>query len=178
MGRKILNLMALLIPIFFTTGWAQQETTDVRLTRIEESIKAMNQRFDALEKRMDDFNVSLNKRIDDTNQRLDALRDDINQRLEAGFDRQTNWLIAIMGVIVAGVGAMVWFARQEHPMSQKQYDRLLQQDKSLGERLDDLAKDLESRTRRSTQQEPHHEELAQKLRELEAEIATLKRPAT
>jgi peptidoglycan hydrolase CwlO-like protein len=171
MGKKLLNLTALLIAIFFTTGWAQRETTDVRLTRIEESIKAMNQRFDALDKRMDDHNVSLNKRIDDT-----------NQRIEAGFDRQTNLLITVMGLLAAAMGVVVsvvvWFARQERPVSKKHYDKLLQQDQALGEQFDDLEKELENRTRRSTQQERLNDELAQKLRALEAEIAALKRPAT
>lgn len=178
MGKKLLNLTALLIAIIFATGWSQQETTDVRLTRIEESIKATNQHIDELAKglnqRIDESAKGFNQRIDDVNRRID----DTNQRIEAGFDRQTNWLIAIMGVIAAGVGAVVWFAREQRPMSQKHYDRLLRQDKTLGEQLNDLEKELESRTRRSTQQEPHNEELAQKLRELEAEIAALKRPAT
>lgn len=141
------------------------------MTRIEESIKATNQRID-----------DTNKRIDDTNQRLDVLRDDINQRLEAGFDRQTNLLITVMGLLATAMGVMVsvvvWFARQERPVSKKHYDKLLQQDKALGEQFDDLEKELENRTRRSTQQERLNDELAQKLRELEAEIAALKRPAT
>jgi len=83
-----------------------------------------------------------------------------------------------MGLLAAAMGVVVWFARQERPISKKHYDKLLQQDKALGEQFDDLEKELKSRTRRSIQQEPHNEELAQKLRELEAEIAALKRPAT
>lgn len=167
MGRKIFNLRALFIAILSTTGWAQQETADVRLTRIEESIKATNQHIDELAK-------GLNQRIDDVNRRID----DSNQRIEAGFDRQTNLLIAVMGLLATAMGVVVWFARQERPIGKKHYDKLLQQDKALGDQFDDLEKELESRTRRSTQQERRHDELAQKLRELEAEIAALKRPAT
>gem|GEM_PF-6099662 len=87
-----------------------------------------------------------------------------------------------MGLLATAMGVMVsvvvWFARQERPVSKKHYDKLLQQDKALGEQFDDLEKELENRTRRSTQQERLNDELAQKLRELEAEIAALKRPAT
>ena len=43
-----------------TTAWSQQqEDTNVRLTRIEESIKAMNQR-------MEELNKATHQRIDDT----------------------------------------------------------------------------------------------------------------
>jgi peptidoglycan hydrolase CwlO-like protein len=168
------------------TGYAQQqETTDVRLTRIEEAIKATNQRIEDTNRRIDDTN----KRIDDTNQRLDALRDDINQRLEAGFDRLANLLTAVIGLIAVVVGVVFWFARQERPIGKKHYDRLIKQDEDIVEQFNELEKEQQSQRRRldelvgilqrlETNDGRRIEELAQKLRELEAEIAALKRPAT
>jgi len=179
MAQKTLNAIAFFTLMFVATAWTQQrESIDVRLTRIEESIKAtnqhieelargINQRIDGVEKRVDDLNVSLNNRIDDT-----------NQRLEAGFDRQTNLLITVMGVIAAMSGVVVWFARQERPISKKHYDRLLLQDEELGKQFDELARENESKNGRLAQHERHVNELSQKLRALEAEIAMLKSPAT
>jgi len=47
MARKTLNAIAFFTLMFVATGWAQQrESIDVRLTRIEESIKATNQHIE------------------------------------------------------------------------------------------------------------------------------------
>jgi len=168
MAQKTLNAIAFFTLMFVATGWAQQrETIDVRLTRIEESIKVTNQRIEELAKginqRIDDMNQGINKRIDDTNQRIDA-----------GF----NLLIAIIGILVTVMGVVVWFARQERPVSKKHYDKLLQKDEELGEQFDKLAKEDESKIRRLAQHERRMDELSQKLNALETEITMRKNPAT
>jgi chromosome segregation ATPase len=179
MSKTTLTFIALFTLGLIAAGQAQQqESLDVRLTRIEEAIKATNQHIEELSKAFNQRIDDTNKRIDDTNQRLEALRDDINQRLEAGFDRQTNLLITVMGVIAAMSGVVVWFARQDRPISKKQYDKLLQQDEDLGKQFDELAGKNESQNGRLAQHERNMNELTQKLRTLETEIAMLKSPAT
>ncbi len=113
MAQKTSNAIAFFTLMFVATAWTQQrESLDVRLTRIEESIKATNQHIEELAK-------GINQRIDDMNQGINKRIDDTNQRLEAGFDRQTNLLITVMGVIAAMSGVVVWFARQDRPISKK-----------------------------------------------------------
>lgn len=175
MAQKTLNAIVFFTLMFVATAWTQQrESIDVRLTRIEEAIKATNQRIEDSNKRIDD----INKRIDDT-----------NQRLEAGFDRQTTWLITTMGFIAAGVSVVVWFARQERPVSQKQYDKLVKQDHEVVEQFNELEREQRNQRRKQDEfagvvqqqhaaHDHHVNEVTQKLRALEAEIAMLKSPAT
>jgi septal ring factor EnvC (AmiA/AmiB activator) len=147
MLKTTLTLITLFTLGFIATGQAQQrENLDVRLARIEESIKATNQHIEELAKginqRLDDMNKGINQRIDDMNQRID----DTNQRLEAGFDRQTNMLITVMGFVAAGFGVIVWFARQERPVSKKHYDKLQKQDEELGKNLRSLPEKMRAET--------------------------------
>jgi hypothetical protein len=147
MLKMTLTLTTFFTLCLFAAGMAQQrENLDVRLTRIEESIKATNQHIEELVKginqRLDDMNKGINQRIDDMNQRID----DTNQRLEAGFDRQTNMLITVMGFVAAGFGVIVWFARQERPVSKKHYDKLQKQDEELGKNLRSLPEKMRAET--------------------------------
>ena len=76
------------------------------------------------------------------------------------------------------LGVAFWIARQDRPIGKKHYAKLTQQDEELGEQFNEIEKENQTHTRRLTQQDRRLEELTQKLRELEAEVAALKRPAT
>jgi septal ring factor EnvC (AmiA/AmiB activator) len=179
MLKTALTLITLFALGFIATGQAQQEENiSIRLTRIEESIKASNQRIDAVEKRLEDLNISLNKRIDDT-----------GQRIQDGFNLLASMLAAVIGLNAVMLGVAFWIARQDRPVSKKHYDKLLKQDQDLVEQFNALEGEQQNQRRRQDElagivqrnQTGHDrliEEQAQKLRELEAEIAAFKRPAT
>jgi cell division protein FtsB len=138
-----------------TPGWTQQ-STEVRLTRIEESLKAINQRFDAVDKRIDDLNQSLNKRLDDTNQRIEARLEDMNNKFNWVF----GLLATIMGLLAGLFGYLLVSGRRTAP---SKMTRLLKQ---LSQR-DEVLKQLSQRD----------EELSKQIRQLQTEIAALKRSA-
>jgi len=189
MLKTALTLIALFTLGFCATGRAQQqENINVRLARIEELIKATNQRIDqrsdAIEKRLDDLNISLNQRIDDTNKRID----DTNQRLDNDFTLLTAMLAALIGLNTVMLGVAFWIARQDRPVSKKHYDKLLKQDKDMvdqfnaleGEQLNQRRRqdELAGVVQRSQTDGAHRvEELTQKLRDLQAELAALQPPA-
>lgn len=116
-----LCLMLILIPL---TAFSQQDNSiKESLIRLEEGQKALNQRFDDVNKRFDD----VNKRFDDINRRIDDLRNDVDKRF--------NWLYLLVSAIIAlngaMVGSVVWLARQERPMSKKEFQKLVERTESI-----------------------------------------------
>ena len=53
-----------------------------RLTKIEEGQKALNKRFDDVNRRIDDLDKKLSARIDDTNKRIEDLDKKLSARIE------------------------------------------------------------------------------------------------
>jgi hypothetical protein len=166
MLQKAFIFIALFTVSFIETGRAQQqENTNVRLARIEEAIKVSHQQ------------------INDTNQPFVQLR----CNMQAGFNRLAILMTVVIGLQVVTIGRLLWFAYQNRPISIKQYHKLLQQDKKFVERINEFKKEQQTQRRRQEElagvvqqanRDLRLEELAQKLCELEAEVAALKRPAT
>jgi len=130
MPFKVYLLFVLLL-IFPLSGFSQTTSTiEERLIRLEEGQKALNQRID-----------DVNNRIDDLNLRIDDLRSDMNNRFE-DMNRKFNWLYILLGAIIALNGAMVgsviWLARQERPIGQKQYDELLDREFQLQKEIREI----------------------------------------
>jgi len=114
MKNYILCSLLILIPL---TAFSQQDDTiKESLIRLEEGQKALNQRFD-----------DVNKRFDDANRRIDDLRNDIDKRF--------NWLYLLVSAIIAlngaMVGSVVWLARQERPMSKKEFEKLIEKTETI-----------------------------------------------
>jgi hypothetical protein len=113
---KNFTLCFLLILIPLTAFSQQDDTIKERLIRLEEGQKGLNQRFD-----------DVNKRFDDVNRRIDDLRNDIDKRF--------NWLYLLVSAIIAlngaMVGSVVWLARQERPMSKKEFQKLVERTETI-----------------------------------------------
>jgi len=121
MKNYILCSILILIPL---TAFSQQDDTiKESLIRLEEGQKALNQRFD-----------DVNKRFDDVNRRIDDLRNDIDKRF--------NWLYILVSAIIAlngaMVGSVVWLARQERPMSKKEFEKLIEKTDTIDFELAEL----------------------------------------
>lgn len=84
------------------------------------------------------------------------------------------------------LGVAFWIARQDRPIGKKHFDKLVKKDELLTEQVETLEREQRVHSRKQgelagagqRQQTDRIDELAQKLQELEAEIAALKRPAT
>ncbi len=92
--KRLIPVMAILIPFIAVSAFAKEVsfTHDdrERLIRIEEGLKAVNQRIDDTNKRIDDTN----KRIDDTNKRIDELKD---------------FMLWGFGILFGGMGILIGF---------------------------------------------------------------------
>jgi TolA-binding protein len=128
-----------------------------KLTRLEEGIKAVNQRIDdvnrTLEQRIDDTNrriddtnhrieelqKALSQRIDDTNRRIDELKQDLGQRIDEL--RQT--LLWGIGITFAGmfslVGFVLWDRRSVLTPAVRQMDDLREREEKLEAALREYA---------------------------------------
>jgi uncharacterized protein HemX len=156
-----------------TAGWAQtqQEEISVRLTRIEESLKRMEDLLKATNQRMEELNKATNQRMEELNKATNQRIDDSNQRLSEGFNLLGNLLVGLIALITLMLGIAFWIARQDRPIGKKHFDKLIKEKEELGVELGVFEREQRAHSRRQ-------EELAQKVRELEAEVAALKRPAT
>jgi uncharacterized protein YoxC len=201
MPAKMIFTTIFLVFFLVSVGWTQQrESTDVRLTRIEESIKALAQRMEDLNKatnqrmedlnkatiqRMEDLNKAINQRIDDTNQRIDVT----NQRFESGFNMLATMLAAVIALNAVMLGVAFWIARQDRPIGKKHYDKLVRQDREFVGQFDTLTTQQESQDIKQDElagmvrqqlndRDRRIDELADKINKLESEVAVLKSPAT
>ncbi len=98
MNKRLIAVMAILIPFISVNAFAKEVsfTHDDRdrlkrlEARLDEGLKAINQRIDDTNKRIDDTN----KRIDDTNKRIDELRD---------------FMLWGFGILFGGMGILIGF---------------------------------------------------------------------
>ena len=120
------RLIGLLLVFLLTFSHAReipytQEDRD-RLIRVEENIKALNQRMDDLSKRMDD------------------LRDDMNRRL----DYLQNFMLWGFGILFGGMGIMIgfvlWDRRTALAPAVKKTKELEEENERIVKALRELAK--------------------------------------
>ncbi len=99
-----------------------------------------------------------------------------------------NVLAGVLSALI-GIGVAFGIARQDRPIGKKHFDKLIKEKEELGEEFGVLEREQRAHNRRQEElaglvqrqradYDQRIDELAQKLRDLEAEIAALKRPAT
>ena len=110
-----------------------------RLTKIEEGQKALNKRFDDVNRRIDDLDKKLSARIDDTNKRIEDLDKKLSARFEDLRDEMNKrfddlqWMfgiyITISLVILGFVLRMLWLLHKKvesHNTSIKTFEKELE----------------------------------------------------
>jgi len=115
-----------------------------RLTRLEEGqaalLREMNQRFD-------EMNRSIDQRFESVNQRFDGMNLSINQRFES-MDKRLDMVVNLMYVIIAGIfgliGFVVWDRRNATKPVRQDIDRLFQVMRKLAEKDQKIAEVLRS----------------------------------
>ena len=131
-----------LILVWAMDGFAQQRPTiEERLIRLEVGQKALGQRIEDTNRRIDDLRVDMNQRFED-------LRADMDRR----FDDMLLWLQLMFGAVFATLGAVVaqWLTtarrvvrvetQMEEHLAETEKDRLLV---FQGEKLEALEARLE-----------------------------------
>lgn len=118
------NFLLILLFVFSNLVWSQTpESIDERLARLEEGQKSLNQRIDDLRSDMNSRFALMDKRLEDMN-------------------RKFNWLYILLSAIIAlngaMVGSVVWLARQERPIGQKQYNEILDQEHQLQKEIREI----------------------------------------
>jgi len=117
-----------------TSVYAEKETVNERLIRVEESIKNLDMR---LTQRIEDTN----KRIEDTNKRIDILRHDIDRRFDdidrrffndqnKNIDNMRSLIFVVMAslfsIIAMICGLIVYIVKKDRqettPSKQEQFD--------------------------------------------------------
>lgn len=137
-GEMKLRIAVVLIWVFVlpVISLAQEAPTiNERLARLEEGQKGIHQR------------------IDDVNERIGDLRSDMNDRfalMDKRFEdmnRKFNWLYMLLAAIIALNGTMVasviWMARQEHPIGEKQYNEILTREEYLRNEIREIKSRLD-----------------------------------
>jgi len=89
---------------------------------IREELKPMEARIDGLEKRLDS--------------------------LERSVEARFSWILTMLSAVIAlngvMVGAVIWLARQDKPITQRHYEQILTREDRLEEELRSLKKDFET----------------------------------
>jgi cytochrome c-type biogenesis protein CcmH/NrfF len=106
--KRIIILAAILISFIAVNAYAKnvqftQEDRDrlIRVeARIEEGLKAVNQRIDGTNKRIDDVNSGLNKRIDDLNSGLNRRIDELRDFMLWGFGILFVGMMTLIGFVL------------------------------------------------------------------------------
>jgi hypothetical protein len=82
-----------------------------RLTRLEEGQKALNKRFDDVNRRIDDLSAEMNGRIDDLSAEMNGRIDDLSAEMNGRFNTlqwMLGFFITISLVILGFVLRMQW----------------------------------------------------------------------
>ncbi|MBF0456672.1 MAG: hypothetical protein HQK99_02115 [Nitrospirae bacterium] len=112
-----------------------------RLTRLEEGLKATNQR-------MDDGFKALNQRIDDVNRRMDDVNhrmDDVNRHMDDGFNalnRRISDLYGLMYVLIGGMLTLVGFVLWDRRTTLAPVVRKNRELEERGDKIERVLKEL------------------------------------
>lgn len=87
---------------------------------------------------------------DEMNDRFEELRSDMNARfesIEGNISSNFSWLYILLAAIIAlngtMVGAVVWLARQDKPVTQRHYKKILEREDKLEEELSAVSRKVE-----------------------------------
>ncbi|KPA17355.1 conserved hypothetical protein, membrane [Candidatus Magnetomorum sp. HK-1] len=100
MKKYLIIVGFVLISLNLPCAYAEKETVNERLIRIEETIKNLDMR--------------LNQRIDDTNRQIDLLRQGINRRIDdvnKRLDDSRSYDLAIIVAILSLMAMILWDRR-------------------------------------------------------------------
>ncbi|MEO5333990.1 MAG: hypothetical protein H7839_18410 [Magnetococcus sp. YQC-5] len=90
---------------------AGQDKTNQRFDDTNKRFDDINKRFDDINKRIEEINLSLNKRIDDLTLSINKRIDDTNKRIEDLHHMTVTMFGALLGVMVAFIGFVLWDRR-------------------------------------------------------------------
>ncbi|KPA18562.1 conserved hypothetical protein, membrane [Candidatus Magnetomorum sp. HK-1] len=117
--KKYFLIFGLIICLIVPCAFAENETVNERLIRVEESIKSLDKRIDGTNNRIDETNVKIDLLRQDMNKQNDLLRQDMNTRFNESNQRNSErfqdmraLMYVILGCIftvIAGIVCLIAF---------------------------------------------------------------------
>ena len=125
--KNLSFILLLCLGIFFGTSFVYAK--EVHGLGVEERLTNLEREVSVLNAKMDEGFKAINQRFDDMNQR---------------FNYIYILLAAIIALNGAMVGSVVWLARQERPIGQRQYETILGREDVMEREIRALKSEIEA----------------------------------
>jgi len=143
-------------------AYAENETVNERLIRVEESVKSIDRRLDDTNKRIDLLREDINKRFEQTDKIIDKRFESMDKRLDDNMSMMHtifNTLIALIGLICALIAFIIYDRVRANRPVQEKVEQIEKAHESINKTIVDIKANIKQLWERFNQ-EPQQQNLS------------------